>query len=271
MNVLKRILLLIDGLFAAAIGGGFGLKDVFTLVNLAGGVVSVWLSFQGRVEAASAAIMIGYLGDVLDGPVARLTGRQNRFGSELDTIADHMAQCVAPAFVAYVAFRHLGELLGLGLAFLVVATGSIRHARSAAEHFAFDLCWNGMPRPVAAFLIVAFVNSHFRSLLPAGDWIGVGVVVAVSVANLLPIPFLSHHGRKLQWWVRTVIVASFALCIFLGIFAHRYMWDALFVIIFGYSLTSWVPMTRQERAAYFEAARQWRRRLGRIVEEDGEQ
>ncbi len=268
--MLKRILLLLDGLLAAAIGGGFGLKDLFTLVNLAGGVVSIWLSFHGRVEAASAAIMIGYLGDGLDGPVARLTGRQNRFGSELDTIADHMAQCVAPAFVAYVAFRQLGELVGLGLAFLVVATGSIRHARSAAEHFAFDLCWNGMPRPVAAFLIVAFVNSHFRSLLPAGDWIGVGVVVAVSVANLLPIPFLSHHGRRLQWWVRTAIVASFALCILLGIFAHRYMWDALFVIIFGYSLTSWVPMSRQERAAYFQAARQWRRRLAGASEEDGE-
>ena len=259
-----RLLLALDRALAALIGAGFGLKDLFTLWNLGGGVVSIWFSFHGRVEAASAAVMIGYLGDVLDGPVARWTGRQNRFGAELDTIADHMAQCVAPAFVSYVAFRSLSEWVGLGLALLVIATGSIRHARAASVSIDFDLCWNGMPRPVAAFLILAYVNSHMRRLLPYGDWVGVGVVVTVSVLNLVSLPFVSHHGRKLQLWVRLIVWGAFAAAIGSALVARTYFWDLLLVMITGYSLGSWVVMSPEERRRYFDAARRWRAELARM-------
>ena len=82
--ILRTLLNPLDRLLNRVLGAGFGLKDVFTLVNLAGGVASICFSIAGDLFWASFIIMLGYLGDVLDGPVARITGRQNRFGHELE-------------------------------------------------------------------------------------------------------------------------------------------------------------------------------------------
>ncbi len=260
-DILRRAAQALDKILGAVVGAGFGLKDLFTLVNLGGGVVSIWFAMQGRVEAASAAVMLGYLGDVLDGPVARFTRRQNKFGSELDSIADHMAQCIAPAFVVLVALAPLGRMVSLALAFIVVTTGSIRHARAAAVKFEFDLCWNGMPRPVAAFLVLAYLNSHLRGLLPFGDWVGAGLVLLVSVLNLVSLPFVSHHGRPLQPVVKAAVVAGFVLGIGAGLLYPSLFWDLLLFMITLYSLSSWVTMTQEERRHFFDAARRWRSKL----------
>jgi len=243
------------------LGPGSGLKDLFTLVNLFGGIMSLYFSLKHEIEYASAAVMLGYLGDVVDGPVARLTGRQNRFGSELDTIADHLAQCIAPAFVVFLAFRGMSEVLGLGLAALMVVTGSVRHARSAAQSFEFDLAWNGLPRPVAAFLVLAYTNSLLRGFLPFGDWVGVGLVLVVSVLNLVSLPFMNHHGRKLQSVVKAAVWFAFVLAITLAVVMPRFFWDVLLFMIAAYCLASWIPMTHQERLEFFVAARKWRARL----------
>lgn len=243
------------------IRGGFGLKDMFTVWNLVGGVASIVFSIQGEVRWAAAAVMIGYLGDVLDGPVARVTGRGNRFGSELDSIADHLTQCVAPAFVVFLIYRQLSWALAFGLGALMVVTGSIRHARSAAVSFNFDLCWNGMPRPVGAFIVLSFLNASFFTWLPGAPWIGVGLVTVVAVLNLISLPFMNHHGRKLQLYVKFAVISSFVVAIGLALFSPRYFWDAVFVIVFGYAWFSWVPLKKEERRRFFEEARRWRMRL----------
>ncbi|MCD6497925.1 MAG: CDP-alcohol phosphatidyltransferase family protein [Deltaproteobacteria bacterium] len=243
------------------LGPGAGLKDLFTLVNLFGGILSLYFSMKQEIGYASAAVMLGYLGDVLDGPVARLTHRQNRFGSELDTIADHVAQCIAPAFVVFLAFRGMSEALGLGLAALMVVTGSVRHARGAAQRFEFDLAWNGMPRPVAAFLVLAYVNSLARGVLPFGGWVGVGLVVVVSVLNLVSLPFMNHHGRKLQPAVKAAVWFGFLLAITLAVVEPRFFWDVLLFMIVVYSLASWMPMSAEERRGFFAAAARWRAHL----------
>src|SRR5258706_11127390 len=74
----------------------FGVKDLFTVINLMGGVAGIVLAFTSRLDYAGYAIFAGYLfGDVLDGPVARWTGTANRFGSEIDAASDHLAQSFA--------------------------------------------------------------------------------------------------------------------------------------------------------------------------------
>ena len=70
--------------------GPFGVKDLFTLVNLMGGVFAIVFAVRGDPLAAGTALLLGYLlGDTLDGPVARMTKTSNQFGSELDTATDH--------------------------------------------------------------------------------------------------------------------------------------------------------------------------------------
>jgi len=193
--------------------------------------------------------------------VARLTGRTNAFGTQLDTIADHTSQCVAPAFVVFLAYRDFSLGVAFTLAAVLVVAGSIRHARSAAAHFAFDLAWNGLPRPVAAFLVMAFINSQFFGRVPGAVYVGIGLVALVAVLNLVSLPFMCHHGRKLQPWVAVVIWSFFIACALTVLLFRIYFFDVLFAVTLAYALGSWIPIRPDERAAFFAAARDWRAAL----------
>ncbi len=258
---LAALLGLPDRLISRLVGGGFGLKDLFTLVNLVGGVASIAFAMAGDLWWASLAIMIGYLGDVLDGPVARVTGRGNRFGTEMDNIADHTAQCVAPAFVVYLAYKGWSGPVAFGLAALLVITGSIRHARGAAARFSFSLAWHGMPRPVGAFIIIAFINSSIFSHMTGGRYLGAGLVVLMAVLNLLPLPFVNHHGRRIQLWAKLWIIWFFVSSFAALLLFTRYFWDLLFVWVTLYALFSWTALSPDERREFFAASRRWRREL----------
>ncbi len=60
----------------------FGIKDIFTTINLLGGVVAICLCIDGRPYDAGVAVLLGYLlGDTMDGYVARKLGTSNQFGA----------------------------------------------------------------------------------------------------------------------------------------------------------------------------------------------
>ena len=259
--IITTVLLPLDRLLGRLVGGGFGLKDVFTVINLLGGVVSMGLAVLGHLWWASFAIMLGFAGDVLDGPVARFTGRHNRFGQELDTIADHTSQCVAPAVVVFLYYKDIHVLLAFGLSAALVVAGAIRHARGAAAPFDFDLAWHGMPRPVAAFLVLSFLNSNLGHSLPEGRYVGVALVLLVTVLNLAPLPFMSHHGRPLQRWVRITVTFFFVSATVVAVLWRHWFWDLALLYVLAYSVASWIPMTPQERRAFFEASRRFRAAL----------
>src|SRR3954454_18481245 len=102
----------------------FGIKDIFTTINLLGGVLGICFCVDGRPHWAGAAVMLGYLfGDTLDGWVARKLKTQNEFGGEFDTIADHLSHVIAPATIVYTVYKGVGllpqpwnQVLAIGLA-----------------------------------------------------------------------------------------------------------------------------------------------------------
>jgi phosphatidylserine synthase len=240
----------------------FGLKDVLTTCNLLGGVFALYFCIEGgRVRLAAYALLIGYLGDALDGIVARATGGGNRFGAEFDNIVDHLTQCIAPAAIVYCGFRDLGVPVALGLAALLILTGSIRHARSAVKKCELSLCWVGLPRTVSMFIAIGYVNGTLFPMAPGGKWTGAGLMVVLAVLNLVPLPFLSHHGRRLQWPVRLTIAAAFTSVILSALIPvlRPFAFDCLFFWMTGYALSSWIPMRPEERREFFRVTRKWLR------------
>jgi phosphatidylserine synthase len=241
----------------------FGVKDLFTSMNALSGVVGIYYCIKGRPLAASYAFLAGYAADCVDGLVARATRSSNRFGSEFDTAADFVAQAVAPAFVVYSVYgqsaRRLGvgtgtaEGLGLLLAAALVLAATIRQARNTVRPVAVDFAWIGLPRNVASFLLLGFVNSEFFSGLPGGLWLGVPLVLLVAVGELSNVPFMSHHGRK-QFWYAKVLLVGFLITTPLAVFfAPRYAWDIVFFWTAGYAAGSWTAMTADERNHVREA------------------
>src|SRR3954468_13623361 len=172
----------------------FGVKDLFTSLNVLSGVVAIYFCIHGRPLWASFAFLGGYAADVFDGLVARATRSGNRFGAEYDTAADFVAQGIAPAFVLCVLYAQsadklgfspgVAEALGLIIASVLVVAACIRQARNTVRPVAVDFAWIGLPRNVASFVLLGFANSVFFSRVPGGLWMGLPLVALVAVGEL---------------------------------------------------------------------------------------
>ena len=246
----------------------FGVKDLFTAFNIACGTLAIAFCVEGEVLYAAYAFLVGYFfGDALDGTVARLTNTENRFGGQLDQIGDHLAQCVVPAAMVFTFFhrvpvvwagRDLSFPLATGLAMCLMISGSIRHARSTTAAMNFPLAWVGMPRTVSAMLVISYLNSANLARLPRFELLGALLVVAVSIANLVPLPYRTHRGRALRWaWAKVLVAAFFVTTVGALLVVPQQVFDVAFAWLVGYSALSWTELTRDERREFFERTRAW--------------
>lgn len=240
--------------------GYFGVKDLFTLINLLGGVFGVYFAFRGEIAYASVSIFLGYaLGDVLDGPVARLTNTSNKFGGEFDSAADHFSQGVAPAIIVFSAYRLAGQdALGVVVMAILIASASIRNARFYVDKWNYPLTWCGLPRTISGLTAVSLPNTTLFFQDAAYGLEGAAVILGmVAALNICPVPYTTHKGRKLQTWVRILIVAFFVTPVTLAIIMPDFAFDFLFVWTLGYALTGWMPLTPKERREFWMEYKRW--------------
>src|SRR5687768_1571206 len=92
--------------------GVIGVKDFFTVVNLASGVFAIHFLMTGRFDYAGYSVILGYLlGDTLDGMVARATKTGNKFGGEFDSITDHFVHVFVPGLILYAIYAQGGHAI----------------------------------------------------------------------------------------------------------------------------------------------------------------
>jgi len=105
------------------------IPHMFTVGNLALGIIAILMAFHGEPLTASFLVILAMLADGLDGRIARALNVQSEFGKELDSLSDVISFGVAPAFVAFVtAFGEFGAA-GWIAAVLFPVCGALRLAR----------------------------------------------------------------------------------------------------------------------------------------------
>jgi phosphatidylserine synthase len=235
----------------------FGIKDVFTTINLMGGVIAVCLCIEGMPWWAGVAVMVGYLGDALDGWVARKLGTSNQFGGEYDTIADHMSHIVAPAAIVYTVYKDVPlfpepwrQGVAIFLAGCIIVSASIRHARNIVAPVEFKGVWAGLPRTVVGFWAIGYVNATLAPHALGGWWFGLLLIPAMSVATLTRLPFPSHHMKVKTWYLKVVAVLWFGSSIAVAFWQPRFLFDVVFFWMAGYSFSAWIYLPADERASY---------------------
>ncbi len=246
--------------------GPFGVKDLFTMVNLLSGVVALRFALGGEERNAGYAILVGFLvGDILDGTVARRTGTANAFGAEFDAIADHFVHVFVPGVVIYQVYDRGGHAdLGLVTLAMLVTGATIRHARLAAARFDFPLCWCGLPRTISGFAALSFPLSSMFARTDHAYVLGVVVVAVLSALNLVPIPYLTHRGRRsMQLYVKVPVIAFLLSAPVMFVLARRYTFDVFFVGLLAFALGGWLPVHPDERRAFYAEYRRWSAELGR--------
>lgn len=112
--------------------------DVVTVIGTLGAMTgSLWLIAGGRLFAGTMVIVFFVLFDVLDGTMARESGRSGPWGSFLDSVLDRFADgALFVALTIYLADQ--GERLGAIFALGCLVLGSIvPYARAKAESIGF--------------------------------------------------------------------------------------------------------------------------------------
>ncbi len=132
------------------------LPNIFTLLNLFCGYLSLLYVFEGEFFKASLGILIAIFFDVLDGRLARLSGQVTKFGKELDSLADLVSFGIAPAFLIYrfslVSFGWQGWLIS----FLYTACVALRLARFNVRSTPLSY-FEGLPSPAGGALISSII------------------------------------------------------------------------------------------------------------------
>ena len=100
-------------------------------------VLALTLLPAGRLASGSALILLALLGDGLDGTMARLSGRETRFGAFLDSTLDRVADAAIFCGLSWWAFPGRPAVAATVLAALV--TGClVSYARARAEAEGWD-------------------------------------------------------------------------------------------------------------------------------------
>ena len=143
--------------------GVIAAPSLFTLGNLACGFFSILASSKGNFSQAGWLIFIAAVFDMFDGRVARLLGAESNFGIEMDSLADAVSFCAAPAFLMYFLVLHTQPLWGAPIACVYTCFGVLRLAKfntmaHAGEGSKKYFC--GLPVPAPAAVLAALAISY---------------------------------------------------------------------------------------------------------------
>jgi len=142
-------------------------QDLFTLLNLAFGVLSIFFSIKKDFFIAVIFMVAAVVFDYLDGKVGRMLNKAHEFGKELDSLADVVSFGAAPAVFGFV---YAGESLLLTVSLIIfVMCGALRLARFNVTKIkggyeGMPITINGLIIPLLYFVMLP-VKYYFAAYL----------------------------------------------------------------------------------------------------------
>ncbi len=159
-----------------------------TLAGLAVNFLAGWVYASGHLFLAGLVVLIAALADLLDGPLARTSGRTSPFGAFLDSTVDRYSDFFIFGGLA-LYFAHESEE-GLLILVLGILVGSFvtSYAKARAENFV-EKCDAGIFERAERIIALA-LGSLFSPLLIPILWILFLGTNATAIERIL-------HTRKL--------------------------------------------------------------------------
>lgn len=145
--------------------------DVFTLLNVALGLVSIIFSISNNFDNAAVVMLIAVAFDYFDGKIAASMHQQNTFGRELDSLADTVSFGVAPAILGFSLMQFISSNKQLRITFGIISLtiflfcGILRLARYNIMNI--KGVYQGMPITLNGIIIPAlyFAGSRFYPIV----------------------------------------------------------------------------------------------------------
>jgi len=192
-----------------------GIADILTASNGICGLLAIYLFItqDPDITLGSTLILLGFVFDGADGWAARRFGTKHDLGRYLDSIADAITFCAAPAVMVAVVFTGALDSAAfdafvLLTAVLMVALGWFRLYRFTtvgyrSEHF------TGLATPVLAFLTIMVCH-----ILYPGRWeddvvsfVALLIMFTAALLMVAPVRYPKVRGRTAVLFAGCVLVA----------------------------------------------------------------
>ena len=176
------------------------IPSIFTLINMFLGFLAVISIVEGLYLRATYLIVAAGLFDVLDGKLARKIDAPSRFGAELDSLADLISFCLAPALLVWALYaQDLHPVVGALLAGAPLLFGAMRLARyNLRTDEAPQKYFEGLPSPIAAFTVVALVTYYQGESSAAAAKVVLPMVMATSFLMVSQIRYTKFPAATLH-------------------------------------------------------------------------
>jgi CDP-diacylglycerol---serine O-phosphatidyltransferase len=192
------------------------IPNIFTLLNLFCGCISIVLVFNGAYTYASWLIIIAAVFDFLDGTAARLLNARSELGKQLDSLADIVSFGVAPACIMYALMVNtmgyaVGGYLNLNAlpAFFIALFSALRLAKFNIDDSQTD-SFRGLPTPANALFISALPFIHLHAVSKGGlhamlsdlfnnYYILLGLALVLSLLLVSNLPLMGLKLKSMSW------------------------------------------------------------------------
>ena len=209
----------------------------FTSAGIFCGMYSIVLStgVQGEPNFYQAAMMVLFASvfDMLDGRVARITGRGTDFGIQLDSLADVVSFGIAPAILLYSWGIHSLGVWGLVGAFAFVLCGAFRLARFNCDaDGGKDSYSEGLTITMAGGTVAAAVMAHAASgrIGVEHPWNVWALSLLLSLLMVSSIPYRTPKTFRLS---RDTMIVSAMFWAMILLVAVQYRISTAFVLLLG--------------------------------------
>ena len=158
-----------------------------TILGLAITIVAAWLASDGRFLFAGLVLAAASIFDMLDGALARATGKSTQFGAILDSVCDRIAEAAVIGGIT-LWFAGTGNTVGVLVSLVaLVSSFLVSYARARGEGVGIQCTVGLCTRPERAIVL---------TLGLVIGWILVAVSIIAGCASLTVVQRLVHLQRK---------------------------------------------------------------------------
>ncbi|MFT6300182.1 MAG: CDP-diacylglycerol--serine O-phosphatidyltransferase [Saprospiraceae bacterium] len=175
--------------------GVYLLPNLFTTGAMFSGFYAILAAMDGKFEAASIAIFIAMIFDVLDGTVARMTNTSSEFGLQYDSLSDMVSFGVAPAVLAFSWILNEIGRIGWAAAFIYASCAALRLARFNTQVDSTTKGYFiGIPSPAAAALIASMIWCNYET--DPTNQLAFLVAAVTALSGLLMVSNFDYRSLK---------------------------------------------------------------------------
>jgi CDP-diacylglycerol---serine O-phosphatidyltransferase len=216
------------------------IPNIFTVLALCAGLISIQLTLREHWHAAVGAVLIAAVLDGLDGRLARLLKGTSKFGAELDSLSDFLSFGVAPALLVYRWTLHQMGDIGYIVVLVFAVCCALRLARfnvmsDAEGPKPSSTYFVGVAAPAAGGLALWPIMCSFE----LGEWFRhpllnavMLLVVAFLMVSRIPTYSLKKINVQRDYILPTLVAAAAGLALL-----YFYPWWTLAALGLAYMIS----------------------------------